>query len=115
MRSLSAKRIKVKILFLRVHLLCMMLGSLFSYRLLHVSVLSCIRYSTTQHRYTFQCLYCITAMITHGNTCYFILSYLITKQALLSKKPVPLHTLLTPAIKHRQLRSEFWSTFCSHS
>ena len=41
-----------------------------------MSVLSCIRYSTTQHRYTFQCFYCITAMITYGNTFYLILSYL---------------------------------------
>ena len=72
MRLLSANIVKVKILFLRVHLLCMIFN-LFSYRLLHVSVLSCIRYSTTQHRYTFQCFYCITAMTTHGNTFYLIL------------------------------------------
>ena len=73
-RLLSANIVKVKILFLRVHLLCMMF-SLFSYRLLHVSVLSCIRYSTTQHRYTFQWFYCITAVITHGNTFCLILSF----------------------------------------
>ena len=75
MRLLSANIVKVKILFLRVHLLCMMF-SLFSYRLLHVSVLSCIHYSTTQHRYTFLCFYCITAMTTHGNKFDLILSYL---------------------------------------
>ena len=52
MRLLSVNIVKVKILFLRVHLLCMMF-SLFS-----------------------KCFYCITAMITHGNTFYLILSYL---------------------------------------
>ena len=40
MRLLSANIVKVKILLFRVHLLCMMF-SLFSYRLLHVSVLYC--------------------------------------------------------------------------
>ena len=86
MRLLSANIVKVKTLFLRVHLLCKMF-SLFSYRLLHVSVLSCIRYSTTQHRYTFQCFYCITAMITHGNKCYLILSYIMTHGSVNTGEP----------------------------
>ena len=54
--------------------------------------------STTQHRYTFQCFYCITAMITHGNKCYLILFLLINGSTQLPQVASSLTGLHEPAV-----------------